>query len=352
MRAELNQSFQVDLADLPGEGVIFGSTPAMRQVQSRIDLLRSSELPVLIQGESGTGKEVIARFLHARSDRHYAPFVKLNCAAVPANLLERELFGGANGSSRAGKEYRPGLVEVAEGGSIFLDEIGEMDLGLQGKLLRLLADGSYAPLSADERRVASVRVICASNIDLQRAVNGGAFRKDLLDRIGAVCFRLSALRERKSDIPQLCDYFLEKLARQLNRIAPRLKPATLQLLMNWDWPGNLRELENLIARAIVLGEDPRPGAELGRQVAANRAFEIGERGTQSLKEPPGFSTSEAAGAIILKALQANRWDRRKTAEDLNMSYRSLLFRLRQRGVPLRRRGRRSSPPHRGSPFSC
>ncbi len=215
MRAELNQSLRVDLADLPSEGVIFGCTPAMREVQSKIDLLRSSDSPVLIQGESGTGKEVIARFLHARSDRHRAPFVKLNCAAIPANLLERELFGCASGSSKGTKEDRPGLVEIAEGGSIFLDEIGEMDWGLQGKLLQLLQDGSYAPLSADEQRAASVRVICASNVDLQSAVQGGTFRKDLLERISAVCLRLSALRERKSDIPQLCDYFLQKLARQL-----------------------------------------------------------------------------------------------------------------------------------------
>lgn len=346
LRAELNQRFQVDLADLPGEGVIFGCTPAMRQLQSKIDLLRSSDSPVLIQGETGTGKEVIARFLHARSDRHYAPFVKLNCAAIPANLLERELFGCINGSSR------PGLVEVAEGGSVFLDEIGEMELGLQDKLLRLLADGSYARLGADETRVASVRVICASNVDLQCAANAGAFRKGLLDRIGAVCLRLPALRERKSDIPQLCDYFLQKLARQLNRIAPRLKPSTLQLLMNWEWPGNLRELENWIARAIVLGENPSPGAELGRHAAANRASEIAEQGAETLREPTGLPGSTAAGAFILKTLQANHWDRRKTAEDLNMSYRSMLYRLRERGVPLRRRGRRNFPPHRGSPFSC
>jgi two-component system, NtrC family, response regulator AtoC len=350
MRAELNQSLRVDLADLPSEGVIFGCTTAMREVQSKIDLLRSSDSPVLIQGESGTGKEVIARFLHARSDRHRAPFVKLNCAAIPANLLERELFGSASGSSKGAKEDRPGLVEIAEGGSIFLDEIGEMNWGLQGKLLQLLQD--CARLSADEPRAASVRVICASNIDLQSAVQGGTFRKELLERISAVCLHLPALRERKSDIPQLCDYFLQKLARQLNRVAPSLKPPTLQLLKNWVWPGNLRELENLIARTIVLGEDPSPGAELGRQVAVKRAFEVREQGTESLGERPGLTTSVATGALILKALQTNHWNRRKTAEDLSMSHRSLLYKLREGGVPSRRRGRRSLPPHRGSPFSC
>ena len=144
MRAELNQSFRVDPADLPDEAIIFGCTPAMREVQNKIDLLRSSDLPVLIQGESGTGKEVVARFLHARSGRSDAPFVKLNCAAIPCDLLENELFGCVSQVSSRAKEDRPGLVEIAEGGSIFLDEIGEMDWGLQGKLLDLLQGGSYA----------------------------------------------------------------------------------------------------------------------------------------------------------------------------------------------------------------
>lgn len=221
MRAELNQSFRVDPADLPSEAVIFGCTPAMREVQSKINLLRSTDHPVLIQGESGTGKEVVARFLHARSNRSDAPFVKLNCAAIPCDLLEIELFGCVNRVSTRAREDRPGLVEIAKGGSIFLDEIGELDWGLQGRLLDLLQGGSYCPIGAHERRTASVRLICASNVDLQGSVQRGKFREGLLSSIDAGSLRLSALRERKGDIPQLCDYLLQKLARQLNRIAPQ-----------------------------------------------------------------------------------------------------------------------------------
>jgi two-component system, NtrC family, response regulator AtoC len=342
MRAELNQSFRVNPADLPDEGVIFGCTPVMREVKSKIDLLRSSDLPVLIQGESGTGKEVIARFLHARSDRQHAPFVKLNCAAIPANLLERELFGSAGGSAGT-KDDRPGLIEIAEGGSIFLDEIGEMDQGMQGKLLQLLRDGFYTRLGADERRPASVRVICASNIDLQCKVEKGAFREDLLERINAVCLHPSALRERKSDIPQLCDYLLQKLARQLNRIAPRLKPSTLHLLKKWDWPGNLRELENWVARAIVFGEDVGVSVGPGRRVVSAVAFASPEQRISPIKGACRRATCTVTSAFILKALRANHWNRRKTAEDLNMSYRSFLYKLREGGVPMRTRGHRSFP---------
>jgi two-component system, NtrC family, response regulator AtoC len=344
MRAEVNPSFRVDPADLPDEAVIFGCTPAMREIQTRIDLLRSSDLPVLIQGESGTGKEVIARFLHARSDRRHAPFVKLNCAAIPANLLEKELFGCACGSSTGVTEDRPGLVEVAEGGSIFLDEIGEMDLGLQGKLLELLQHGSYARFGACEPRAAGVRVICASNVDLECAVERGAFREDLLGRIRAVCLHLSALRERKSDIPQLCDYLLQKLARQLNRVAPRLRPSTLHLLKKWDWPGNLRELENWTARVIVFGEDVNVTAGLGRQGVASRALARWEHRISPSREASRRATCTVTNTIILQALQANHWNRRKTAEELKMSYRSLLYKLREGGLPVRRRGHRSFPP--------
>ncbi len=175
MPIELNQSFRIDPADLPAEAVIFGYSPAMREIRSKIEHLRSSDLPVLIQGESGTGKEVIARFLHTHSDRSDAPFVKLNCAAIPANLLESELFGCEKGAYTGANECRPGLVEIADGGTLFLDEIGDMDWNLQGKLLHLLNDGSYARIGAREERIGRIRVICASNIDLQRAVEIGYF---------------------------------------------------------------------------------------------------------------------------------------------------------------------------------
>ena len=344
MSADLSQSFRIDPADLPGEAVIFGSTPAMREIRSKIDCVLSSDLPVLIQGESGTGKEVVARFLHTRSNRRVAPFVKLNCAAIPASLLESELFGCERGSCTGGNGDRPGLVEIADAGTLFLDEIGEMSWELQGKLLRLLQDGSYTRIGGHEERMGRVRVICATNIDLQEAVETGAFREDLFYRIDVVSLRLSALRDRKTDIPQLCEYFLQKMSHEFRRSIPQLNPVTLHLLKQWDWPGNLRELENWISRAIILGDDEALGAELKRQVETNNVLASRQHRLGSLNEASRQATSTATSALILKALQANHWNRRKTAEELNMSYRSLLYRLRDVGLPQRWRGHRGRPP--------
>jgi two-component system, NtrC family, response regulator AtoC len=344
MPEDPSQSFRIDPADLPDESVIFGRTAAMGEIRDRIDRVLSSNLPVLIQGESGTGKEVVARFLHCRSDRRRAPFVKLNCAAVPANLLESELFGYKKGSFTGAKEDRPGLIEIADGGTLFLDEIGELHRDLQVKLLDLLQDGSYTRIGGSERQVGHIRVICATNADLLRAVESGAFREDLFYRIEGVSLRLPSLRDRKDDIPQLCEYFLQKLGRQFGRSAPLLDRSTLYLLMQWKWPGNLRELENWVARAIILGDLDALGAELKRRLNSTNYWSSGQRPVGDLKEASRRAASTATSAVILKVLQANRWNRRKTAEDLNMSYRSLLYKLREVGLPQRRRSHRGFPP--------
>jgi two-component system, NtrC family, response regulator AtoC len=344
MPEDLTHSFRMDSAELPDESVIFGRTSAMGEIRNRIHRVLGSHHPVLIQGESGTGKEVIARFLHSRSDRREAPFVKLNCAAVPASLLESELFGYQKGSFTGAKEDRPGLIEIAAGGTLFLDEIGELHRDLQAKLLHLLEDGSFARIGGNEERVGNIRVICATNVDLLRAVDSGAFREDLFYRIEVVSLRLPSLRERKDDIPQLCEHFLEKLARQFGRSAPLLNPDTVSLLTQWNWPGNLRELENWVARAIILGDADALGMELRRRLGVAGAQETHVPRTGSLKEASRRATSAASSALILRVLQANRWNRRKTAEDLNMSYRSLLYKLREVGVPQRRRSHRGFPP--------
>lgn len=344
MPTESKQSFRIDPAELPGEAVIFGSTPAMREIRSKIDSILSSDLPVLIQGESGTGKELVARFLHTRSSRREAPFVKLNCAAAPANLLESELFGFEKGSFAGASENRPGLVEIADGGTLFLNEIGDISLELQGKLLRLLRDGSYTRIGGHERQTGRVRVVCATNVHLLDAVETGAFREDLFYRIDVVSLRLSPLRDRKNDIPQLCEYFLQKLSRQFQRSVPRLNPVALHLLKQWDWPGNLRELENWVARAIILGDDQAPGPELRRRLETPDRFVDRQPSLGSLKAATHRATSAVTGALILKALQANRWNRRKAAEELNMSYRALLYKLHDVGLPQRRRSQRGRPP--------
>ena len=343
MPTDLNKSFGVDSAELPGEAVIFGSSLAMRDLRVKIESVLSSDLPVFIEGESGTGKEVIARFLHSRSSRKEAPFVKLNCAAVPADLLERELFGSEKGSSARAGEGRPGLVEIADGGTLFLNEIGEMSVNLQDKLFDLLRDGSYARADSREKRSGRVRVICATNVRLQEAIESGVFREDLFCRVDVVFLRLPPLRDRKQDIPQLCEYFLQKLSRQFRRSMPRLSPATLELLKQWSWPGNLRELENWVARAVILGGDEALVVDLKRQLrplsgSAGRHFRLNSFHGETNQE-----TAAVTGALILKALQANRGNKRKAADELKMSYRALLFKLRSVGMPQKRRSHRGPP---------
>jgi two-component system response regulator AtoC len=343
MPTDLKQTFRTEPAELPGEAVIFGRTPAMRALRDKIDSVLSSDLPVLIQGESGTGKEVIARFLHTRSNRSGAPFAKLNCAAIPASLLESELFGAEKGSFAGSSEVRPGLVEIAEGGTLFLNEIGEVSLDLQDKLLSLLRDGTYSRIGSREERSGRVRIVCASNIDLQEAIQSGVFREDLFNRIDAVSLCLPPLRERKNDIPQLCEYFLQKLSRQFRRSIPLLSPDTPELLKLWNWPGNLRELENWIARAVILGGDEALVAELKRQLNLSSGFAGRRLRPSSLNDGANSAASLVTGALILKALQANRWNRRKTADELKISYRALLFRLRSVGMPQKRRSHKGPP---------
>ncbi len=335
---------RIDPADLPDESLIFGQSLAMSEVRQQIGRILTSDFPVLIQGESGTGKEVIARFLHARSKRYLAPFVKLNCAAVPAKLLESELFGYQKGSFTGAKDDRPGLIEIAAGGTLFFDEIGGLQIDLQAKLLHVLQDGLFTRIGDVNERTANIRVICATNIELRSAVQKGAFREDLFYRIEVLALNLVPLRERKDDIPLLCQYFLDRLSRKFRRNAPHLDAPTLQLLMQWDWPGNLRELENWVARAIILGDVETLAGEMKRRLGSVNYWNKRPNRVGSLKEITRRTTSAASNSLILQVLQANRWNRRKTAEELHMSYRSLLYKLREAGVPQRRRRHPGLPP--------
>ena len=340
MPTDLVQSFRIDAADLPSEAVIFGSTTAMREVHGQIERILHTDLPVLIRGESGTGKEVVAKFLHARSSRRSSPFIKVNCAAIPAGLLESELFGDEKDGAEGGDR---GLVEAAAGGTLFLDEIGDLGWEMQVKLLDLLEDRQPSPVEAVKGRA---RVVCSTNRDLEKAVERRAFRQDLFYRIDVINLNLTPLRERKEDIPQLCEHFMEKLARKFDKAAPELTPGAMQILKQWSWPGNVRELENRMARLIVLGDDGGMAAELNRQADAARAA-AGAQGRNGTSKETSRTTAPAGRAVLLRALRANGWNRRKAAEDLNMSYRSFLARMRETDAPRRRSGHRSLPPHPG-----
>jgi two-component system response regulator AtoC len=259
-------------------------------------------------------------------------------------LLENELLGHEKGAFDGANEIKQGLVEVAEGGTLFLDDVGDMQWALQTKLLHLLQEGHYARIGGREKLQARARLICATNSDLKSAVEGRTFRQDLFYRLDVVGLHLVPLRERKEDIPQLCIYFMEKLTRKFGRSAPRLTPSALDLLRQWNWPGNMRELENWVARVIILGSEEELASELSRQVALASAVDNRLPRISRLKEVPRQAASAAAWAVILNVLQANRWNLRKTAEELNMSYRSLVYRLRDAAMPRRRRSHKGLPP--------
>jgi two-component system response regulator AtoC len=341
MSTVCEQSFQINAEELPDESILFGGTAAMRGLLDKINRVRQTDLSILLRGESGTGKEIVARYVHTHSSRSDGPFVKVNCAAIPAGLLESELLGYEKGAFSGADEVRLGLVERADEGTLFLDEIGDMDWTLQTKLLRLLQDGRYTRIGGREERRARLRIICATNVDLEFAAGARSFRQDLLYRIDVISLHLVPLRERKQDIAQLCAYFLEKLSKKFGKSAPPITPETMRLLERWNWPGNLRELENWVMRFIVLGGEESLEAELAARLesapAAENAKPLSGPLTGHLKHASREAASAAAQAVILRVLRANDWNRQKTAKELNMSYRSLLYKLREAGVPQRRK---------------
>ena len=333
------QTFQIDQSSLPAEEILFGKTEAMQEVSRTIERTCDTDLPVLIRGETGTGKELIARYVHCRSRLREAPFVKVNCAAIPVHLLESELLGYEKGAFTGANESKPGLVEMANGGTLFLDEIGDMDASLQTKLLHLLQDGRYSPIGSEEDRHAKIRIFCATNCDLEQAVTEGKFRSDLFYRIDVICLRLSPLRERRDDIPGLVQHFIDKLNKRYPLRAGPLSEVTVHLISQWQWPGNIREFENWMMRAMVLGVHDAMGSELHRQLLAMGKSNDGHAQVVRLKEASKELVWAAERALILKHLEANHWNRRKTARELNICYRSLLYKLQQVGVPSLRRTR-------------
>ena len=232
---------------------LVGSSPIMRKVVGMIEKVAGTEATVLVRGESGTGKELVARALHANSPRRDRPLVTINCAALQENLLESELFGHEKGAFTGAVHAKPGLVEVAEGGTLFIDEIGEMAGGLQAKLLRVLEDGHFRRVGSTSEAHADVRVVAATNRRLEEEIRAGRFREDLYYRLNVITINLPPLREHRQDIPELVEHFLT--TRQLGPMRYRVDPDALKALVRHDWPGNVRELANVLERAQILAED-------------------------------------------------------------------------------------------------
>jgi two-component system response regulator AtoC len=323
------------------EALLLGRSDKMQAVRSLVERVADADVTVLVRGETGTGKELVARGLRWYSMRRDKPFVKVNCAALPADLLESELFGFERGAFTGAHQAKPGKFEAADEGTIFLDEIGEMSGSLQAKLLQVLQDGEFSRLGGLSEVRVDVRVVAATNCDLERAVAAGTFREDLYFRINVVEITLPPLRERKEDIPLLTEHFLRSQPTAGRRGAPTsLSASTLELFANYEWPGNVRELENIVKRVVVLGDEAAAHEVIERRQitapvrsqpepapAPAAAADLNSRLT-SLKDIGRTAAREAERVAILDMLERTRWNRKEAAEILGISYKALLYKIK------------------------
>ncbi|MEO5657525.1 MAG: sigma 54-interacting transcriptional regulator [Nitrospiria bacterium] len=316
-------------------------SPKMKEIMMIINQVAPTNIKVLIRGESGTGKELVARTLYARSLRKDKPFIKVLCAALPEGLLESELFGYEKGAFTGALRRKPGKFEFANHGSIFLDEIGEISPGLQAKLLQVLQDGEFSRVGGETDVKVDTRVLAATNKNLEKAVADGTFREDLFYRINVVSVHLPALRERKEEISYLVEYFLEKFNHQYNKSYHRLSEATLQRFYHYDWPGNIRELENIVKRIVVLdnedvvlakstrAEEPQAGFSPPRPLHPTPSASASPPGSYSLKSVGKEAAGHAERDLIRSILYQTHWNRKRAAELLQISYKALLYKIKK-----------------------
>lgn len=313
----------------------------MRDVYALVKQIGWSEAPVLIQGETGTGKEVLARELHANSPRADRTFIKLNCAALPSELVESELFGYERGAFTGAFQKKAGMFELADGGTILLDEIGDMDVRLQSKLLQVLQDQQFQRIGGKEMISVDVRVLAATHRDLEKAIADGSFRQDLYYRLNVINLVLPALRERRDDILALADFLLEKHAPGKNNAAP-LTGQLKEALFNYHWPGNVRELENVVRQLIVLRDPDLITRELqlktkrkwmvSTPVTERQVLAAPEPDNPAILEQVSLAKQQAEIQAILSALNATRWNRKKAAAMLKIDYKVLLYKMKKLGV--------------------
>jgi two-component system response regulator AtoC len=331
------------LGEMPPDSVVFGGTDVMRALRERLAKIAGANVPVLIHGESGTGKDIIARMIHTASPWKTGPWVKVNCPAIPGTLLESELFGYEKGAFTGAYGTKPGRVEMAHRGTLFFDEISELDMALQSKLLQLLQDGQFCRIGAQEDKKVEVRVVCATNRKLEEEIANGTFRADLFYRINVVNLYMPPLRDRAADIPQLVGYFLEYYNRKFNSRAIPPSADLMKALQEYRWPGNVRELENLMKRYVILGTEESISGDLRPHEPDFFSADISVDGPISLKKITRQAVRELEGKIILKVLQHHHWNRKQAARALNISYRALLYKIRDAGLPSNRAPRRPQP---------
>ncbi len=323
--------------DLPG---LFSSSPRMAEIRDTIEKVATTSATVLIRGESGVGKEIAARMIFSLSHRSEKPFVKVNCAAIPHDLLESELFGYEAGAFTGAQRTKPGKFELADGGTLFLDEIGEMHPALQAKLLHVLQDGQFARLGAKTDTAVDVRVLCATNKLLEQLVSEGTFREDLFYRINVVTVHIPPLRERRNEIPLFIRHFIEKYSAVYGRGVPALADDSMEALIRYGWPGNIRELENLCKRYVIVGDATQIVRELSvqttdrtvapqRQTPGSQPIPFPSCPEPSLLEIGRQAAWQAEREAIQQMLVNTRWNRREAAKRLQVSYKALLNKIKQ-----------------------
>jgi DNA-binding NtrC family response regulator len=299
------------------EPAMVGDSPTMREVRRLIERVADTDATILILGESGTGKELVAREIHTRSRRAAQPLIAVDCAAIPADLLESEFFGHERGAFTGAVRRRKGSFELAHGGTLFLDEVGNMALDLQAKLLRALQEREIQPVGGERRIPVDVRIVAATNRNLTEAVRQGTFRADLYYRLNVVPIQLPPLRERTEDIPLLVRHFLAKYAGKLDRRVDDVDAAAMTVLTSYPWPGNVRELAAAIERAMTLTDGPVLGADAFQHLVVDRAAATRRAGARTDSALPPLEQVERE--YILEVLQATRWNRKEASRILGIS---------------------------------
>ena len=325
VRAE-NQYLKRELKRGHDEKQIIGSSEEMIRVFKMVEKVADSEATIMIQGESGTGKELVAREIHYRSRRNNGPFVSINCGAIPRDLLESNLFGHVKGSFTGAVKDSAGLFQVAEGGTFFLDEVGETPLATQVKLLRALQEREIIPVGGTQTIKIDCRLVAATNADLEREVSEGRFRADLFYRLNVIPIKLPSLRQRRDDIPLLVDHFLRRYAQ--NNPGKTISKEAMDLLIKHDWAGNVRELENVIERALILDE----GGLIGPDDLPDKIrFGESHRGSLII-DTPTLTLEDLEKEYILKVLNYTRWQKKKTSDILGINASTLYRKLIAYGV--------------------
>jgi two-component system, NtrC family, response regulator AtoC len=313
-------------------GDILSTNPKVLKIKEIAKHVADTDVPVLITGESGVGKEVLARYIHSHSSRHDKPFVKVNCAALPNDLLESELFGYERGAFTGALNDKPGKFELADKGTLLLDEIGEMTPHLQAKLLHVLQDSEYTRLGAKRTIRVDARVLASTNINLEENVANGKFREDLYFRLNVIRIEIPPLRERREDIPVLCNYFLCRYRDRYKSSVDEITPSLMDSFLRYDWPGNVRQLENAVKRYLILPDMNVNLSELKDQTSSSATAPVAAKPKEdnmSLKDVGSRAAEQAEKELVLRVLEETSWNRKQAARRLNICYKALLNKLKR-----------------------